>query len=46
MPFLGTGEARSRPNCRCDRQRVAEVSGVRIRNLPITPTRVRAGLVV
>jgi len=43
-PFLGIGEAVQGPTAAAIANRLAQVSGIRIRDLPVTATRVRATL--
>jgi len=43
-PFLGTGEASQGPAAACLANAVADATGVRIRELPLSPRRVKAAL--
>ena len=45
MPFLGTGEAAQGPTAAALANAVANATGVRIRDLPITPQRLEAAIV-
>jgi CO/xanthine dehydrogenase Mo-binding subunit len=44
QPFLGTGEASQGPTGAMVANAIADAVGVRLRQLPLTPARVRAGL--
>jgi nicotinate dehydrogenase subunit B len=44
QPFLGTGEAAQGPAAACLANAVADATGVRIRELPLSPRRVKAAL--
>jgi nicotinate dehydrogenase subunit B len=43
-PFLGTGEASQGPASACLANALADATGVRIRELPLSPRRVKAAL--
>jgi CO/xanthine dehydrogenase Mo-binding subunit len=44
QPFLGTGEAAQGPTAAALANAVADATGARIRDLPLTPTRVKAAI--
>jgi CO/xanthine dehydrogenase Mo-binding subunit len=44
QPFLGTGEASQGPTAAAIANAIADACGTRLRELPFTPARVRAGL--
>jgi nicotinate dehydrogenase subunit B len=44
MPFLGTGEATQGPTCAAIANAIAQATGVRLRELPFKPARVRAAM--
>ena len=44
MPFLGTGEAAQGPTAAAIANAIADAAGVRLRDIPLTATRVRAAI--
>ena len=44
QPFLGTGEAAQGPTAAALANAVADATGVRLRDLPLTPARVKAAI--
>jgi CO/xanthine dehydrogenase Mo-binding subunit len=44
QPFLGTGEAAQRPAAAAIGNALADASGVRVRDLPLTAERVKAAI--
>ena len=44
QPFLGTGEAAQGPTAAAVANAVADATGVRLRELPLTPARVKAAI--
>ena len=44
QPFLGTGEAAQGPTAAAIANAVADATGVRLRELPLTPARVKAAI--
>jgi CO/xanthine dehydrogenase Mo-binding subunit len=44
MPFLGTGEASQGPSCAALANAICDATGVRLRQLPFTPERVKTAL--
>jgi CO/xanthine dehydrogenase Mo-binding subunit len=46
QPFLGTGEAAQGPTAAAVANALADASGVRVRELPLNPARLRAALAV
>jgi CO/xanthine dehydrogenase Mo-binding subunit len=44
LPFLGTGEATQGPASAALANAVADATGARIRELPLTPARVKAAI--
>jgi len=44
MPFLGTGEASQGPTAAAIANAIADATGVRLRDIPLTATRVKAAV--
>jgi CO/xanthine dehydrogenase Mo-binding subunit len=44
MPFLGTGEAAQGPTAAAIANAIADAAGVRVRELPLSRARVKAGI--
>jgi CO/xanthine dehydrogenase Mo-binding subunit len=44
MPFLGTGEAAQGPSAAALANAIADATGLRLRDMPLNPERIRAGL--